>query len=244
MGKSLYKSLSRTIRSHASDDNRWVFSESAIVADTNDPEKRHRIKVSIPTIDEDLVYDDWIAPATPFSFGDGFGSVFLPKVGIEVLITGVLGQKYNFVYHGAVYNEENKAPELGENTQGMKVPGNLTFIAILLMLLQAQNIRMIAEQLAHIEAQNIEIFAEQLAKMTGQNTEVEADQLAKMQGSQAEVTAENQLTIHGGTVTVNSDGSITIQGGGAITIQGTAIQITGSSIKLFNRTVAPIGPTI
>lgn len=241
----IYRELLQAGAQAIENDGRWVFNEAAIVADIEDPDKQHRIKVIIPSIDEDLVFDDWVRPLTPFALGDGFGFTFLPEKGAEVAISGVLGQMRNLFYHGAIYNEEvRKAEQLDKDTPGIKVPKNLSFLVALLLKMTARNWQAIIEQLAHLEAENIEAFASALNKMTGQNIESLAEQLNKMTGQTIEQTASGQLTVHGGTVQVNSDGSITIQGGGAITIQGTSIQITGSSIKLFNRTVAPIGPTI
>lgn len=222
MGGGLYKEMARGAGNEIDKNDRWLICESAIVADVEDPERQHRIKVIIPSIDEQMVYDDWVRPLTPFAMGDGFGSVFIPPKGSEVFITGMLGQKYNLVYFGAVYNEETKrSDQLDKDTPGIHVPGNLSFIAALLMKLQAQNIHAIAEQ---------------LAKISGENTEVIATALAKMTGSTIELTAEGLAKLTGGQVEINSNGTIKIQGGN--------VQITGSQIKLHGRTVNPTGPSI
>jgi uncharacterized protein involved in type VI secretion and phage assembly len=222
MGSGLHKEMVRGAAGEIARNDRWLICETAIVTEVDDPDKQHRIKVTIPSIDEEMIFDDWIRPATPFAMGDGFGSVFVPAKGSEVLIIGVLGQKFNFVYFGAVYNEENKhSGQLSNETPGIHVPGNLSFIAELLLKLQAQNIHVIAQQ---------------LAKMTGENTEVIATQLAKMTGNTIELTAEGLAKLTGGQVEINSNGTIKIQGGN--------VQITGSQIKLHNRTVNPTGPSI
>jgi hypothetical protein len=204
------------------EEGRWLVCEPAIVADVDDPENQHRIKVIIPAIDEELMYDDWVRPMTPFAMGDGYGAVFVPPKGSEVLISGILGQKFNLCYLGAIYNEENrKSSQLDKETPGIHVPGNLSFLAGLLMKLQAQNVHIIAEQ---------------LAKMTGENTEVIASELAKMTGSTIELTAESLAKLTGGSVEINSDGTIKIQGGN--------VQVTGTNITLHGRTVLTSGPPI
>lgn len=123
-----YKENQKGAKNAVAEDGRWLISEAAIVADVNDPENQHRIRVIIPSIDEDLIYDEWVRPAA-VCLGDGFGSVFIPKKGTEVFITGVLGQKFNLFY-SSTYNEENLiSDELNEETPGIHAPENLKFIA-------------------------------------------------------------------------------------------------------------------
>ena len=230
MGK-VYKATSKTAQREAKGTMPWLICESAIVAENVDPDNLGRIKVIIPSIDEDNMFDDWVVPAASHCLGDGFGMLMLPAKGQEVLITGQLGQKFNLVYHAAVYNEEMKAPaELNVDTPGVKVPKNFFVLVAQLMKIEAQNLRFIAEQLAKIEAANIQSVASAENKMTGQTVKLE-----------------------GGTVTINSDGSITINGA-SVSIQASGnVSITPSgncsvfpmgSLTLNGRTVNKVGPPI
>lgn len=229
MGK-VYKATSKTAQREAKGTMPWLICESAIVAENVDPDNLGRIKVIIPSIDEDNMFDDWVVPAASHCLGDGFGMLMLPAKGQEVLITGQLGQKFNLVYHAAVYNEEMKAPaELNVDTPGVKVPKNYFVLVALLMKIQAQNLRFIAEQLAKIEAANIQSIASAENKMTGQTVRVES-------GMEIQIEAGTACKINGASFEVSANGALKIQGGN--------VQITGTSIKLFNRTVAPTGPTI
>jgi len=106
-----YKAASKGSQRDAKQAMPWLICESAIVSENVDPDKLGRIKVIIPSIDEDNQFGDWIVPAASHCLGDGFGMLMLPVKGQEVLITGVLGQKFNLVYHAAVYNEEAKVAE-------------------------------------------------------------------------------------------------------------------------------------
>lgn len=217
------KNLWRASQKGSPSNAPWA-CESAIVAVNDDPDRLGRIKVIIPSIDEDNVFDDWIVPAATHCMGDGFGMLMIPPKGAEVIVSGVLGQKHNFVYHAAVYNEEMKVPaELNAQTPGFKVPANFFVLAALLIKIQSQNLHLIAEQLAKIEATNIESIATQLNKMQGQNATVEADQA---------------LALMGNTVTVHSDGSMTIQASGNI-----AVTASGN-LTLQGRTVNKVGPAI
>ena len=220
--------LARATRKNAGNEiarsDRWLTCESAIVADIDDPDKLGRIKVIIPSIDENNVFDDWVVPAATHCMGDGFGMLMIPPKGAEVLISGVLGQKFNLIYHAAVYNEEMKAPEeLNADRPGFKLPKDFWLIVGMLMKVQAQNIQLIASQLAKLEAANIEVSADSLAKMQGANATLEADQT---------------VAVMGNTVTVHADGSITIQANGNI-----AVSATGN-LTLQGRTVNKVGPAI
>jgi uncharacterized protein involved in type VI secretion and phage assembly len=248
MSKSLYKALAKTARRQIKEDGRWVHGESAIVVDNDDPERRHRIKVAIPSIDEDMVFDQWVSPASPFSMGDGFGSVHIPEIGSEVLLDGTLGQKYNFTYKGSVYNEEAATPEeLGPDTPGVKVPKNYAIIATLLAKIQSleDNIELLAQKLAKIEAENIEITATERTSVTGQDVDVTAEQTITHASNQIELNADGSIDINSGTCHIASNGAVSVNGT-AITIAGTAnVNITaGAVLKLEGRTVNKVGPPI
>src|SRR5436190_10432429 len=212
MGK-LHDAITRSAERAIEKDGRWLICETGIVAENEDPDNQHRIKVILPSIAGEEVYDDWVRPA-PFCMGDGLGLVMIPPRGSEVLVTGVLGQKYNLCYHGAVYNEEMAIPaELGIDTPGIKVPENLSFIVGMQLLLQAENMRLVASQLLHAEAETIESIANDLNKVSGDEVRIEGATKVKVVGQTIEIT-------------------------------GGAVKITGTSIKLFNRTVNPVGPSI
>ena len=206
MGK-LYRSTNKTAQKTVDEDGRWMMGVSAIVADNQDPENQHRVRVIIPSIDENLIFDEW-ARQMVFCLGNGYGSAFIPPKGSEVVLFGQLGQKYNLFY-ASLYNEEMEVPEgfSDEMGVGIHAPGNLKFIA---------------ELLAKVAGQNVEVIAEQLAKISGQNVESNAAQLNKLSG--------NQIQIQGATLTINGNGSISIQGGN-ITIGGDSVKIHGRTVK-------------
>lgn len=203
---NLYLASKQSAQSAIADDGRWLTGVSGIVAENNDPEKQHRVKVIIPSIDEDLIYDEW-ARQLVFCLGNGYGSAFIPPKGSEVVLFGTLGQKFNLFY-ASVYNEEMLMPEgyPDEMTVGVSAPGNLHFIA---------------RQVAKILAQNIEINAQQLTKVSGNNVQVQASAESLLKG--------DSVKIEGSTISI-SQGNISIQGGN-VTIAGDSVKIHGRTVN-------------
>lgn len=203
--------LAKEIRAGGHDaiaeDGRWLIGVPAIVADNKDPERQHRVRVIIPSIDEDLVFDEW-ARQLVFCLGDRFGTAFIPPKGSEVVLFGQLGQKFNFFY-ASVYNEEMAVADGydDEMTVGARVPGNLKFRA---------------EQLGRLDADQIEVHADQDVAIDGQNIESTATGVNKLAGQTVQV--------NGTTIQVSSNGSISITGG-SVAINGTSVTLRGRPVN-------------
>lgn len=195
MSKRLYNEANQAGANAIAEDGRWLMGVPAIVADNKDPEQQHRIRVVIPSIDEDLIFDEW-ARQMVFCLGNGYGSAFIPPQGSEVVLFGQLGQKFNLFY-ASLYNEDMLVPDgfNDEMTVGIHAPGNLKFIA---------------EQLAKTEAQNIEIIAQAVAKLQGDNVQIEGNQI-NVNGTQITVNGDGSIAITGGNVTIDGD-SVKIHG--------------------------------
>lgn len=216
----------------------WLTCEFAKVVENEDPDRMGRIKVAIPSIDPDQTWDDWVIPIASHCLGNGFGMLMIPPIGTEVIISGVLGQKSNLVYHAAIYNEDNLAPEeFTPDTAGIKTPSNLSLIATLLALLKGENVELYATQLLQQTAEDIEITATATTAITGEQLELAAGDKITAVGNEIEITSDGSLDINGGTVVVDSAGSITIKG------VNVTINPSGS-LKLFARTVNKVGPAI
>jgi Type VI secretion system/phage-baseplate injector OB domain len=199
--------LSKEVRAHARQSANsagvWLTGVTGLVADNQDPEKQHRVKVIIPSIDENVVFDEW-ARQMVFCLGIGYGSAFIPPKGSEVVLFGQLGQKYNLFY-ASLYNEEMMMPDgyPDENTVGVHAPGNLKFIAELLATMRGQNVEAIAAELAKITGQNIESTAGSENKMSGQTI--------KLEGATVHIDGNGNISISGGTVAIDGS-SVTIRG--------------------------------
>ncbi len=220
MKNRLFREAKRSADDSVASAGDWLTGVPAIVAENEDPERQHRVKVIIPSIDENLIFDEWVRQLV-FCLGNGFGSAFIPPKGTEVILFGQLGQKYNMFYL-PVYNEEMFVPEGfdDETTVGFKAPGNFHIFAEMLVKIQAQTFEVIASVLAKITGQSIEVIAQGLMKLTGQNIEGTASQKYKISGATIEVAGDT-IKITGGTV-----------------------EISGSSVKIQGRTVNTSGPPI
>ncbi len=112
------------------DQDDWVTGVEAIVAVNEDPENQHRIKVTIPLMDEERVYDKWVRQIGVHVLGPGYGSFFVPPIGSEVVLFGRLGQKHN-LYYMCVYNEDYiVGPDFRSTAVcGIRTPGDLKLIS-------------------------------------------------------------------------------------------------------------------
>lgn len=147
-----YKAFSKGAKRDINNTMPWLIAETGIVADNDDPDRQHRVKLIIPSIDENMVFDDW-ARQMVFCLGNGYGSVFVPPVGSEVVVFGQLGQKYNLFYAG-LYNEEMQvAADFEDSTvSGFRVPGDLKMIADLDAQIRAGRISIEADTQINIVA--------------------------------------------------------------------------------------------
>lgn len=220
---TLFREMKKAGRAAVTENGTWLMGVPAIVAENADPERQHRVKLIIPSIDDAMVYDEW-ARQMVFCLGSGFGSSFIPPKGSEVVAFGQLGQKHNLFY-ASLYNEEMTVPPDmdSEMSVGFRAPAALSAIATTLLKLLGQNI--LAE-------------AEQVATFKGNDADVIAAATARLNAADVQVTASDQLSLNGATVTINSNGSVTIHGGGNV-----AVSASGT-LTLEGRTVNKSGPSI
>ncbi len=98
----------------------WMVGVEGIVAVNEDPEGQHRIKVVIPLIDENVVYDEWVVALVPWVGPDGYGPVHTPEIGSEVVMFGRLGERHELFYVSR-FNEDFKTPtEFADGSRGLK----------------------------------------------------------------------------------------------------------------------------
>ena len=126
-------------RGERQSDGAWLIGVEALVADVSDPEGMHRIRVIIPSIDEDAVHDEWIPGMMAWVGPDGYGPVNLPELMSEVLLFGRLGQKHSLFYLSR-YGEETTIPGefVGDEARGLKTDGRYKLLADLLIEIVSQ----------------------------------------------------------------------------------------------------------
>jgi phage baseplate assembly protein V len=89
-------------------DRRFYGVAEALVAEVQDPEKECRVKVTMPWFDSREV-TGWCRVANLFA-GNGYGTVWTPEVGDEVLLAFVHGDLRLPVVLGGLYNGKDKPP--------------------------------------------------------------------------------------------------------------------------------------
>lgn len=91
-----------------------------IVTNTKDPEKLARVKLKLPLLDA-TKETDWVRIAT-LSAGAQRGSLFIPKVGDEVLVAFHLGEIQKPYVIGCLWNKLQKGPPPDDenNIRGFK----------------------------------------------------------------------------------------------------------------------------
>lgn len=89
-------------------DKRYYGVYEAIVTDVNDPAKEARVKVRFPWFDEQMV-SEWCRVRQAYA-GNGYGSVFVPEPGDEVLVAFIQGDMRLPVILGGLYNGQDKPP--------------------------------------------------------------------------------------------------------------------------------------
>ncbi len=102
----------------------------AFVADTEDPEGLGRIKMTIPSVLGEAT-SDWALPAMPYGGGAGFGTLFVPPVGAQVLAEFLEGDPSVPVWTATFWRQPSEAPEeyTGQTTKIIKTESGhlLTF---------------------------------------------------------------------------------------------------------------------
>jgi hypothetical protein len=114
------------------------FCAEGIVAKNDDPENRCRIQCIIPIIDEDEIHEIWARRFQLYVGMPGYGDYFVPEIGTEVMLVGRFGDTNNLFY-APLLNETHPAPaDFRDQTEmGIRVPGDLKFIADLDALIRA-----------------------------------------------------------------------------------------------------------
>lgn len=130
----------------------WFSAVPGIVAINIDPEHQHRIKVIIPAVDENMIFDKWIDRMVIWTGPQGYGDYHPPSRGSEVLLFGRMGQKHNLFYISR-YNEDYLQPEelRGDEVRGFKTDGDYLSIADRDYEVRARNIILKADDSLRIE---------------------------------------------------------------------------------------------
>jgi Type VI secretion system/phage-baseplate injector OB domain len=104
----------------------WMIGVNAIVAKNDDPEHRHRVKVVIPSIDENEIHDKWCDRLVWWAGSPGYGDFHIPEIGSEVVLFGRLSEKY-VLFFISRFNEDYPVPKdfwRPPDTRGFRTDGD------------------------------------------------------------------------------------------------------------------------
>jgi phage baseplate assembly protein V len=102
--------LTNTLPRSRSTDRRYYGVVEALVTNvTDDPEQECRVTLRFPFFDGATAESDWCRVAQPYA-GNGYGAVFVPEVGDEVLVAFVHGDMRFPIVLGGLYNGADKPP--------------------------------------------------------------------------------------------------------------------------------------
>jgi uncharacterized protein involved in type VI secretion and phage assembly len=99
---------------------RYFGKYRAFVADTADPEKLGRVKLTVPSVLGDAT-SDWALPCVPYGGGRDFGFLMIPPVGAQVLAEFMEGDPSSPLWTGAFWRQASELPAEGAGKPEVKV---------------------------------------------------------------------------------------------------------------------------
>ncbi len=190
---------------------------TGVVTDINDPDKKGRVKVTIPRF-SDTEESNWARVVT-FMAGNDRGAVFLPEVGDEVLLAFELGDPGTPYIIGALHNGQDTAPY--DNGDG------------------SNNIRTIKSRSGHIirfddtdGAEKIEIMdknEENLITIDSASESITLESKTKIELK----SPDGEIILDAKEITINTSENLTVEAGGDVGVEASGnMDLQGSEINL------------
>jgi uncharacterized protein involved in type VI secretion and phage assembly len=194
-------------------DRRLYGVFAGLVDDNEDPEQEGRVRVRFPWLD-DATVSEWCRVVQPYA-GDGFGAVFIPEVGSEVLVAFVHGDMNEPVVIGGLYNGKDKPPAHRQGTE--------------------QDVKMIRTKAGHAVRLDDSAQARAIELRTAGGHAVVLDD----QGKKITITSTGGHTLvlddQGNKLELaaaGGAGKLTIEASGKITLQGTIVTVSAQQVSL------------
>jgi uncharacterized protein involved in type VI secretion and phage assembly len=105
-------------RAHST-DKRYFGVVEAIVVDTIDPDKEGKITIQFPWFDDGMVTE--FCRVCQLYAGNGYGALFVPEVGDEVLVGFIHGDMRLPIILGGLYNGKDKPSSHKQKTKDQKL---------------------------------------------------------------------------------------------------------------------------
>jgi len=107
-------------RSRSTDRRYYGVVEAIVAKVTGDPEHECRVTLRFPFFDGATAESDWCRVVQPYA-GNGYGAVFVPEEGDEVLVAFVHGDMRFPIVLGGLYNGVDKPPTDRTASQDQKM---------------------------------------------------------------------------------------------------------------------------
>ena len=217
-------------------DERRYGKFRGFVTDNKDPEKRGRLKLSVPSVlaDQDT---DWALPCLPYGGADQQGMFMVPEVEAQVWVEFEEGDIHRPIWVGTFWQQESD------------VPGDASK--------EEPTTRLFQTKSGHILQFDDEEGEEQIRLFHRADAEMLIDKngtisLTDTSGGKLTMDAENNEIIvedaNGNTMTMNSSGTIIEDANGnriemaaaGITVEGQKIVVRGSQVHLGDEGGEPV----
>jgi uncharacterized protein involved in type VI secretion and phage assembly len=176
-------------RSRSTDRRYYGVVEAIVAKVTDDPEHECRVTLRLPFFDGATAESDWCRVAQPYA-GNGYGAVFVPEEGDEVLVAFVHGDMRFPIVLGGLYNGLDKPPTDRTASQDQKLIKTKHGHQVLIDDSQGQEAIRITTAGGH------ELILD------------DAGRTVAVTGNGVKITLEDDsgtVTVQGGTVTVEAD---------------------------------------
>lgn len=209
-----------TPRARSTDKRYYGVVEALVVESEGDDEGR--VKLRFPWFDGATV-TEWCRVSQPYA-GNGYGSVFVPEKGDEVLVAFVHGDMRFPIVLGGLYNGRDKPPTARTGGRDQKV------------IRTRHGHQLLLDDTASQAAVRITSAAGHVVELDDQG---EAIRITAAQGGSVTVSAGGDITIKAPKVTVDSAAIELGAGAGEPLVLGNAL------LQAFNTHVhpSPAGPT-
>ncbi|MDX3225191.1 phage baseplate assembly protein V [Streptomyces sp. ME19-01-6] len=182
-----------TPRARSTDKRYYGVVEALVVENEGDDEGQ--VKLKFPWFDDTTV-TDWVRVSQLYA-GNGYGSVFVPEKGDEVLVAFVHGDMRYPIVLGGLYNGEDKPPTARTDGRDQKIIRTRHGHEVLLDDTQSKAAVRIKSAAGHV----VEL-----------DDQGKAIRITAAEGGSVTVTAQGEITLKAPKVTVDSP-SIDLGGG-------------------------------
>ncbi len=233
-------------RSRSTDRRYYGVVEALVTNVTDDPEHECRVTLRFPFFDGATAESDWCRVAQPYA-GKGYGAVFLPEVGDEVLVAFVHGDMRFPIVLGGLYNGVDKPPTDRTASQDQKMIRTRHGHQVVLDDSPGKQAIRITTKDGH---ELVLDDAGGTVAVTGKDVKITLDDsgTVTVEGTNVAVKGTSAVTVNAPDVTVTGTASVTVEAAKVNLGSSAAVlsPVLGQELMAIFNThthVTPLGPT-